>query len=619
MTDPPMPSRRWRRPSPVALGAVALIAVQIALRAWVGYAGFFSLDDYVFYTRAAEQPLLSADYLLEPYNAHLMPGAMVWVWLTTQAAPLAFAPVVTVSLLLQLAVDVAMFVLLRRLFGGRAAILLPFAVFLFATLTLPGMVWWAAALNQLPQQLATLLALLAMLRYARTRRLIDAGLTVGAVALGLAFSEKTALAMPLVFAFTWLFLVGGPLVRSLWRTVRRYWVIWTGYAVLGIGYLVGYAVAVDGPVRGGVSTAEGVELVDVVVRRALLPGILGGPWTWEPIGWVDSLADPHPAAQILAALVVVGGVAATMWFWRGAGRAWGLAAVYVVVELGLLLFTRVQDTGVVAIGAEYRYLTDLGLVVALALGLAILPVAAEVRDGTPVVLRPRDRSARRIERLPVDRQAVATAAVLALVVSSTYSLATYRDRWADNPARPYFTHARTALDDVDPSTVLYDGPVPTAVVWRLLWPATLPSRLLTPTGAEFVAFQPGESTSALYDLDADGYLRPSNVTGIEAVPVPVSDRGCGWQVESDGVTVPLDNEAFAWDWIVQLEYSAATNGAMKLVAGDTKTEVPVRAGNGTAYVFVTGAVSDVRLETTGGPNVVCVDQLIVGLPQPAEW
>jgi hypothetical protein len=607
---------RWRRPSSLTAGAAALIAVQLALRAWVGYAGFFSLDDYVFYTRAAELPLTSADLLLEPYNAHLMPGAMVWAWLTTRAAPLAFAPVVTVSLLLQLAVDVAMFLLLRRLFGSRPAILLPLAVFLYATLTLPGMVWWAAALNQLPQQLATLLALLAMLRYARTRRVVDAGLTVGAVAVGLAFSEKTALAMPLVFAITWLFLVGGSPLRGLWTTVRRYWVVWAGFTGLGIAYVVGYAIAVDGPVRGGVSVAEGVELVDVVIRRSLLPGVLGGPWTWEPIGWVDSLADPHPAAQVLAAVVVVAGVAATMLRRRGAGRGWGLAAGYVAVEMGLLLFTRVQDTGVVAIGAEYRYLTDVGLVIALGLGFATLPVVAEIRGGTPVVLRPRDRPAWRIERLPVDWPAVATAAVLGLVVSSTYSLATYRERWADNPARSYFANARADLDRVDPETVVYDGPVPTAVVWRLLWPATLPSRLLLPTEAEFVAFQRGESTSDLYDLDSDGRLRPSTVTGIAAAPGP--DRGCGWRVDSDGVRVPLDSEAFAWDWVVQLEYSSARAGRLELAAGDVDASVPLESGDGTAFVFVTGAVSAVRLATIGS-NVVCVDSLTVGLPQPAEW
>jgi len=606
----------WRRLSPVTLGALALIATQLGLRAWVGYGGFFSLDDYVFYTRAAEHPLMSADYLFEPYNAHLMPGSMVWVWLTTRAAPLSFAPVVTVSLLLQLAVDLAMVQLLRRLFGDRPAILLPFAVFSFGTLTLPGMVWWAAALNQLPQQLCTLLALLAQVRYARTGRIRDALLGVGAVTVGLSFSEKTALAMPLVFAVTWLFLVGGDPLRGLWSTVRRYWVVWVGYVVLGVGYAVGYAMAVEGPVRGGVTASEAVDLVDVALRRSLVPGVVGGPWRWEPIGWVDSLADPHPLAQLFAAVVVVGVIAVTISRRRGAARGWILAAGYVAVEIGLLLFTRVQDTGVLAIGAEYRYLTDLGLVVTLALAFATLPVTAPVRAGTPVMLRRRDRSL--VDRLgsgPVDRRTVAVAAVMGLAVSSAYSLATYRERWADNAGRTYFANARADLDRVDPTTVLYDGPVPSAVVWRLLWPATLPSRLLPPTGAEFDDLRPGESTARLYDIGADGQLRRSTVSGIAAVPGP--DGPCGWRVDSTGVAVRLDSAAFAWDWIVQLRYSTRFDGTLALAAGDTDVDVPVTEGNGVAYVAVSGAVSSVRLATSG--TAVCVNDLVVGLPQPADW
>lgn len=606
-----------RRPSPLALGAIVLIAAQLGLRAWVGYGGFFSLDDYVFYTRAADQPLVSMDYLFESYNAHLMPGSMVWVWLTTRAAPLSFAPVLTVSLLLQLAVDLAMVQLLRRLFGDRPAILVPFAAFLFGTLTLPGMVWWAAALNQLPQQLCTLLALLAQVRYARTGRIRDALLSIGAVALGLSFSERTALAMPLVFAVTWLFLVGGRPIRGLWVTVRRYWVVWAGYVVLGAGYAVAYAITVESPVRGGVTASEGIELIDVMLRRSLLPGVVGGPWRWEPIGWVDSLADPHPVAQLFAACVVVAVIAVTIARRRGAARGWCLAAGYIAVEIGLLLFTRVQDTGVVAIGAEYRYLTDLGVVVTLALGFATLPVTARVRGEPPVVLRPRDRSViDRLGSVPFDRRTVAVAAVLGLALSSTYSLVTYRDRWADNPGRQYFANARADLDRVDPTTVLYNGPVPSAVVWRLLWPATLPSRLLPPTGAEFDVLQPGESTPRLYDIGADGHLRRSTVSGIAAVQGP--DGRCGWRVESTGVAVRLDTAAFAWDWIVQLRYSTRSDGGLVVNAGGTEVVVQLSEGDGVAYVAVSGAVSKVRLATTGTDSV-CVKDLTVGLPQPAEW
>ena len=166
-----------RTVGPLVLVAAALTAVQLALRAWIGYRGYFSLDDYVFYTRAAQLPLFSNDLLFEAYNGHLMPGGMVWAWLVTRAAPLDFGLVMTTSLLLQLAVDVAVLVLLRRLFGDRLAILAPYAVFLFSTISLPATLWWAA-LNQLPQQLFTVLALIAHLSFVRTRQAVPLLLAV---------------------------------------------------------------------------------------------------------------------------------------------------------------------------------------------------------------------------------------------------------------------------------------------------------------------------------------------------------------------------------------------------------------------------------------------------------
>jgi hypothetical protein len=125
----------------LALAATAMTAAQLALRAWIGYRGWFSLDDYVFYTKAAELPLFDHRLLLDAYNSHLMPGSMIWVWLTTRAAPLDFGVVMTTSLLLQVAVDVAVFFALRRLFGARKAILLPYALFLFTTISLPATLW----------------------------------------------------------------------------------------------------------------------------------------------------------------------------------------------------------------------------------------------------------------------------------------------------------------------------------------------------------------------------------------------------------------------------------------------------------------------------------------------
>ena len=145
--------------------------------------GGYFLDDFAFTGFAPSYPVTAVhDFLLKSYNGHLMPGAFVQVWLMTKAFPLNFAVVVAVDVVLQVLVGLAVLAVLRELFGSRPVILVPFTVYLFTPMTLPAFVWWAAALNQLPQQLATALAIWCQLRYLRTGRVRTGLLGVLAVA-----------------------------------------------------------------------------------------------------------------------------------------------------------------------------------------------------------------------------------------------------------------------------------------------------------------------------------------------------------------------------------------------------------------------------------------------------
>src|SRR5205085_6432852 len=111
--------------------AVALIAMQAALRAWIGLRGYLAQDDYAFEYRAATMSLTDPHFLLDGYNGHLMPGAFVMVWIATHVAPLKIWPAVAMDLVVQAATGARLFVLLRELFGSRKAILVPLALFLF--------------------------------------------------------------------------------------------------------------------------------------------------------------------------------------------------------------------------------------------------------------------------------------------------------------------------------------------------------------------------------------------------------------------------------------------------------------------------------------------------------
>jgi hypothetical protein len=525
----------------------------------------------------------------------------------------------SVILVLQVLLDVLFLVLLRRLFGERLVILVPFAVFVLATLTLPGTLWWAAALNQLPQQIFTVLALLTHLAYLRARRFRHVLLTLLALAAGLAFSEKTAFAVVLLFGMTWLFFTPGGLLRSFATACRRHWRVWIVYTALLLPYLLYYAANVSNPAREGATPTQAIDLVDIMLRRTILPGLLGGPWTWKPIGWVDSLADPNPVGQLLAVVVVGAVIATTVRRRNGAYRAWVLAVGYLTLEFGVLLATRVQNTGVEAVGAEYRYFTDFALVAALALGLATTPVrhaGADAEPGLPVLQQPRTLlPASVLPALHMPTLAVVTVGALAL--SATYSAVGFAERWTANPARDYVDTARSHLDDLPRKTVLYNGPVPSPVVDRLLWPANLPTRLLGPIGLDVTTLEPGMSTPQLIQFGADGSLEGSEVSGFHSEPG--SDEDCGWSVRDEAVEIPLEERAFGWNWIVQLDLATPTATTLTTSAGYTTVEVPLDAGQSLAYVSIDGEVDEVTVSTAEADDRVCVRSLVVGLPQPAAW
>ena len=107
----------------VQLAAGAILLLQVLLRGWTCLRGYFYLDDFVFTGRAMEHPLWSPEYLLEPYNSHVMPGAYVWAWVTTHAFPLGWVPVALVMLALQALVSYLLYRLLVEVFGHRPAIL----------------------------------------------------------------------------------------------------------------------------------------------------------------------------------------------------------------------------------------------------------------------------------------------------------------------------------------------------------------------------------------------------------------------------------------------------------------------------------------------------------------
>ena len=629
--DPSPPAHRlrsWMASDPrrkIALAAAVLIAGQAGLRAWVAYRGYFFLDDFAFTGRAARYSLTDLhDFLLQSYNGHLMPGAFAEVWVLTKLWPLNFGAVVTVNLVLQILVDIAFYRLLRELFGTRPAILVPFSMFVFTPITLSAFVWWAAALNQLPQQLTMITALWCQTRYLRTGR-VRVGVYGAPITLvGLFFSEKTLLTIPLVMVYTLLFFADGNIVRRIVTVSRAHWRVWLAYLAVAIPYTAYYALEVPSPEHtphGG----DVVQLFGSAFAHALDPGLVGGPWSWHPVGFVGALADPGKLTTYAAGVVVIGFVAWTIAWSRRAAFGWLMGVGYATVALLLLAFSRAVFIGPF-IGDELRYTTDVASVAILGGSLAVLRIGGKWQT-MPERLERRAWTHRLAGhrvwddvRAAVPRTHPVVGVVVligAFLVSSTVSTVRFDRYWSSNPARPYVSTLRTELALAPRDLVLYDQEVPPQVAWALLFPYNQLSYLLRPLPTYPHFLEPGHSEPTLATTDDFGHLRRVAIFGPHAVPGPLQN-GCGWMLGPVAVRVRLDGTTFGWTWVLRMAYIASTDTTGTVRAGRTVATVDFKRGLHELYVAVVGAISYVTFSSLSHNATVCTSDLAVGKPIPIE-
>lgn len=614
------------RQQAIVRAVVVLLLVQLAVRGWVSLRGYFYLDDFVFTGRAMEYRAFDPEYLFTAYNSHVMPGSFLWAWATTRLFPLNYPAVVAGCMLLQLVLGWLFFVLLRRVFGSTPLILVPFTAFLLSPITLPGALWWAAALNQLPQQLAMVGVLLCHMRYLRTGRL-RAGLA-GAVVLaaGLLFSEKTLLVLPFLAAMHLAYFTSGPLATRLRSLAVGHWRVWSAYALVAMPYAVYYVVAVPSPARQPAPGASILQLVMESFVRAVIPGMLGGPWHWVQIGYAGALADPGRFAAALALVVATLVVGGTCLLHRRAWFGWAAALGYCLLNLALLALSRATFIGPL-IGDEYRYVTDTALVISLALAFSLAPVAGTWPDAEPQRLERRvlrwswlesGELAELRQSLPtVSKAAWAALAVGALAASSLFSTLAYDRFWRVNPARPYIENAEADLLDLPQGVVVVDSFVPAAVAWPLLGHYAKTGTILAPLPQAPRSLSAQAAAGALYVVTDKGHVERAGVPGLAARKGPV--KGCGWLAEPGRpADIRLLKRTLAWDWTVRIGYLSHQAGPARITIGDRVIPVRLTAGPGELYVSASGEFDRVRLEVLGAGGSLCTNDVTVGVAVPVK-
>jgi hypothetical protein len=589
----------------VRRAAWTLVAVGVLLRAWVVLGGYFYGDDFIFQARAWRLPL-TPEYLVAGHDGHVMPSAFALQWFVTRTWPMNYAPLALI-LIASYALACVLFAhLALRLWGTRWWILLPIVVVCVTPLTLPMSVWWSAALNGLPVQIALtglLIGVVALVREGRRAPVVLAA--VGWVAL-LGFGEK-------VVVTPWLALLVAPVLvsdRAWWRAIldvfRRARVVWTVLALVSAGYVAVYALAVDQAPAGRPYASQVVELVGRAVATTVAPAYVGGPLDWVPLGPVAAVAAPPLwlsviALEAIALLVLVSCIRS-----RAARRAWVWVAATLLLDLGLVIAARITPAvdPLIVQGLRYTNLVVVPLGVATGVSLASLTLPTARALSWLGVPQARQAPAARIGVLVL---------TLCVVVASLVSTARFRDLWRANPAQPYVTVASAQLADAADGPPVIDHSVPPEVLSPLTYPYNQVSWLLSPVSPrpEF-----GDPTSDFRVLAADGRLVPAAVVGPSSLPGPV--EGCGWLVD-DATAVRLEASVVEFRHTVLISYTStsATTAAVSLGRAEPR-KVPFEQGAGQVAVTLSGRGDQVRFADPSGGASVCISSVSVGLVEVAQ-
>ena len=583
----------------VARTAAALIAVQLIVRAVLAFNGYFYWDDLILIGRAGTQDLLSAGYLFDDHDGHVMPAAFLVAGGITRLAPLQWMVPAISLIVLQLLASLALLRALHVILGWRPALLVPLTFALFTPLSVPAFAWWAAALNSLPMLAAMawvcadaiLLVRTGNRRYAVTGLLVYVG--------GLLFFEKSAVipfvAFAVVALLAYVSATGSPI--AVWRRGIR---LWVPSLAATVAWIAVYLVVVDQK-RWTLDWSMTWDLLARSVTHGIVPGLAGGPWDWQRWAPASPWGTPATTVMVLGWVALAAVMAVTVIRKQRIGPVWPVAVGYAVAcQIPIYLMRSSQFTAL-ELAQTLRYLPDLVVVLAL---LAAVGLCAPNREG-----------ARWLDASPA-RTAVIVVVSVAFVTSSLYSTATFLTSWRDNPAQLYLQNARASLAAAsrESSAPLLDQEVDPMVLQRVVGPENRMSHMfaLQRERPEFAS-----ATTDLRMLDSSGRLMDAMVTWVRRT-VEGPEPQCGYLVQPDfGVRIPLDGPLLPSDWTAEINYLANSDGSLTMSLSEgPEVKVPVRPGLNRVFVRLPGAGDAIDVRANTAALSVCVASGPVGFVAP---
>ncbi len=590
----------------VTIAAVLMILVQLTIRTVLVSRSWFLVDDFVFLSDIARH-VDDFSWYTRIHQGHFMPLSFGLVKIGSLFGPWSWAAAATQIVILQALANVACWLMLRTLFGNRPAILVGLGFFLFSPLTIPSVMWWAVAINQLPHQIACFGAVAMHVRFLRSRRWVPALGATAFLALGYGTYTKTLLLPVVLVIVTVAYWATGSLPRRTWNALRDYRRAWVSYGVLTAAFVVVYLRAA--PATAARPRTSLAELAETSVLESFGSAVVGGPWRWTPFGAGPISYGAAPELGVVLAWIVIAGF--VVWAWARSERtlrvlwapAFYVAASIVLVFVGRAFYLVLL--GSAQVGRQVQYFSDVAPVVALSLVCMIAPIV-----GAPDPVRPRavDLIDLRLRRrvAPV----LLGALVTGLVTSSVVTSVRYAQPWTSNYLeRNFTTSARETIEREDP--LLADAAVPPEALSALSGERALIRNYFAPLGDAVRVTRAGND---LRVLAVDGSTVPAEVDATDRADIDPA-RPCPIRIAGRERTIPL-TPVLRFPFWMAIDYTSDVEAELPLRIGTQTRQVPVEAGSHTLFVATRNAYASIALRPLAG-QVVCVSAVRVG-PLVAE-
>ncbi|MDO5029488.1 MAG: hypothetical protein Q4E11_02755 [Corynebacterium sp.] len=604
-----------------------IVLVQIIARVMVMTTHGFYWDDFIILGDLYDHSLFSKDYLLQDHDGHLAPLSFLVQGIFHTIAPWNWWLPAISMLLMTVVTTVASSRLFELITGRTLVSMFLIALVAWTPLMLPTDTWWSAAVNAQPFHLIFIIFMIVSIRTTVRRSYgprpwESIGLFL-LLLVALGFFEKSLAIAPisLMVVVTIAYMERS----SILQTLRRGLTIWIPTMLLTGGWALLYYV---GTAKSKSYIAE--QLQPELFFNGLgqvFAGMIGGPTVWQR--W----APGQPFAYAPSSLIALGGITLLILSATLIGRdyrgwaPWTLSAAYLFATLLAITAFRSGANTSGLLAHTLHYYADVALIAAVCIAISLAGTPPESDAPAP---------------LPARTHMLIWAFGLALSITSTISVFTYRDAWSDDTNMEWLSTTQASLsqlreeaDAAGPAKAidynLIDQPVPFEILVPVAAPMNMYSRVF-----DGVDDRPpfARVTGHPRMFDAKGTLIDAKVSEITRVQSGDVDK-CGHQITvgPDGTAsedIGLENIIKLGDWVLEFPATASEDMDVRLsLPNPFETAEQTRAGSTVVemnnelrprYVYLNGGGNtlhiDVEKATPGA--TLCVGTGAIGPLVPAN-